>query len=168
MWSGCLVSGGACGLCRWQWRAGDGCGQGLTRSHQLLAALECPEQRCSEGRAEGLVHRSRVLCSGGCGFNVGGNRDDGVDAGWRVGGPRWWCHHSEGDYPKSCAGAFVGAQYRAAAIRYGASNFGEGDIAAGVAERDDRNEGVGRQVGDDVGKASGRGEHGDVQRACVR
>jgi hypothetical protein len=31
-----------------------------------------------------------------------------------------------------------------------------------------KNEGVGHQVGDDVGKASGRGERGDVQCACVR
>jgi hypothetical protein len=34
-------------------------------------------------------------------------------------------------------GAFVGAQHNATAIRYGASNFGEGNIAAGIAERDD-------------------------------
>ena len=92
--------------------------------------------------------------------------EEGVS--WRVGGCRRRSCRSEGDHPKSCAGAFVGAQHDATVIRYGASNFGEGNIAAGVAESDDRNEGVGRQVGDDVGKASGRREHGDVQCACVR
>ena len=86
--------------------------------------------------------------------------EEGV--GWRIGRCRRRCCRSEGDHPKSCAGAFVGAQHNATAIQYGASNFGEGDVAAGIAERDDRNEGVGNQVGDDVGKVSGRRERGDV------
>ena len=148
---------------------------------QFLAALECPQQRCSGGRAEGLVHKTRVLRSGGCGFNVGGDHhgegqalmhtgthgcEEGV--GWRAGGCRWRCCRSKGDHQKSCVGAFVGAQHNATVIQYGASNFGEGNIAAGIAERDNLNEGVGRQVGDDVGEASGRGEREDVQRACVR
>ncbi len=128
---------------------------------QFLAALECPQQQCSGGRAEGLAHKTRVLRSGGCGFNVGGDCHGEV-VGWRVGGCCRRCCRSKGDHPKSCADAFVGAQHNATVIRYGASNFGEGDIAAGVAERDDQNEGVGRQVGDDVGKASGCGERGDV------
>jgi hypothetical protein len=134
---------------------------------QFLAALECPQQRCSGGRAEGLVHKMRVLHSGGCGFNVG--RDcHGEVVGWRVGGCRRRCCRSKGDHPKSCVGAFVGAQHDVTAMQYGASNFGEGNIAAGIAERDDRNEGMGRQVGDDVGEASGHGECRDGQRACVR
>jgi hypothetical protein len=63
--------------------------------------------------------------------------------------------------------AFVGTQNSATVMRDGRSNFGEGDIAAGVAERHDQNEGVGRQVGDDVGVTSGRGECGNVQSTCV-
>ncbi len=113
-----------------------------------------------------MVHKTRVLRSGGCGFNIGGDRHGEV-VSWGVGGCRRRCCPIKGDHPKSCGGAFVGAQHNATAIQYGASNFGEGNIAAGVAERDDQNEGVGCHVGDDVGKASGRRERGDVQHACV-
>ena len=84
-------------------------------SRQLFAALECPQQGCGGGRAEGLVDESRVLRSGGGCIDVGGDRY------WEIGGRRgggrcrWWCR-SEGDHPKSCAGAFVGAQHSATAI----------------------------------------------------
>ena len=137
-------------------------------SCQFLASFECPQQRCSGGKPEGLVDKSCVFCSGGGSFDVGGYCSGEV-IGRRDGGSRWrWGRCSEWDYPQSCAGAFVGAQNCATAIQDGASNFGEGQIAAGIAQCDNQDEGVGRQVGDNVGMASSCGERGNVQHACVR
>ena len=56
-----------------------------------------------------------IFPSGGGCIDVGGNRYGEIDG--RRGGGRYrqWCH-SEGDHPKSCAGAFVGPQHSATAI----------------------------------------------------
>ena len=115
-----------------------------------------------------MVDESRVLGRGGRRFDVGGSRNGqvvGRRVGW-WGWDRWW-RSGERDHPQACAGAFVRTQNRAPTIGNGAADFCEGNIAAGIAERDDRNQGVGCQVGDDVGSARGGREHGNVQLARV-
>ncbi len=54
-------------------------------SRQFIAALKCPQQCCSGGRAESLVDTSRVFHGGRGSFGIGGNFGRGVH-GRRVGG----------------------------------------------------------------------------------
>jgi len=113
------------------------------------------------------VDESRILGRGGRCFNVGGNCSGQDIGGHGGGGVKRWRRVGERDHPQASAGAFVGTQNRASTIGNGAANFREVNIAAGIAERDDRKQGVGRQVRDDVGMARGGWEHGNVQRARV-
>ena len=100
-------------------------------SPQFFAALECPQQCRSGGRAESLVNKLCVFHGGGGSFGVGCNFGRGV-RGRRVGGSRGG-RCSKWDQPQSGAGEFVGAQDHATTVQDGTYNFGEPDIQAGIA-----------------------------------
>ena len=110
----------------------------------------------ADGGEHALVNVTGIFGCRRCCINIGGN-GHGWFGSWVcmfVCDSRWGCRLGirafEGYHPQARLGALVSTDDRAAAIYNGAIDFCEGHCAPRV-HGDNREKGVGRQAGDDMG-----------------
>ena len=73
----------------------------------------------------------------------------------------------EWDHPEASVHVFVATDNSAATIHDGASNLSEGDVTAGIAHCNNRQEGVRCKARDDVGISGSGWQLGEIKSASV-